>query len=241
VAIVFSCPACGTEHSAPENLAGRAVRCPQCSQAVRVPQIARPPTAWKGTPEVAGERGDASPAGGLPPRTGAAEDAAASRAEDQDTSVTWPEKRPLEEADMDMTPMVDVVFQLLIFFMVTAAFTLQKSMQIPKPPQDEQTTQVVMKNPENDPEYVVVTVDEFNTYRVVGEAIAADDEEAPSEQELLRKMREARNGGPSGIIPNKLLVKAHGEALHEKVVFALDAGTEVGMEQVQLMTVEETQ
>jgi biopolymer transport protein ExbD len=35
------------------------------------------------------------------------------------------------------------------------------------------------------------------------------------------------------------LVKASGEALHEKVVVALDAGTEVGMEQVQLMTVEE--
>jgi biopolymer transport protein ExbD len=221
VAIVFSCPACGTEHSGPEKLAGRAVRCPQCGEAVRVPQIVRSPAAWKAAPE--------EPVAAAPP------------AQDDDTSFVRPEQRKLEEADMDMTPMVDVVFQLLIFFMVTAAFTLQKSMEIPKPPQDEQTTQVVMKNPENDPEYVVVTVDEFNTYRVVGEAIAAEDEEAPSEQELLRKMREARNGGPSGIIPNKLLVKAHGEALHEKVVFALDAGTEVGMEQVQLMTIEETE
>jgi hypothetical protein len=35
------------------------------------------------------------------------------------------------------------------------------------------------------------------------------------------------------------LVKAHPDSLHEKVVSALDAGTEVGMEQVQLMTVEE--
>jgi len=228
VAIVFSCPACGTEHSAPEKLAGRAVRCPQCSEAVRVPQIVRPPNAWKGTPEEAASSTPAAAAGSGGP-------------DDEDTPIIQPEKRKLEEADMDMTPMVDVVFQLLIFFMVTAAFTLQKSMEIPKPPQDEQSTQVVMKNPENDPEYVVVTVDEFNTYRVVGEAIAADDEEAPSEQELLRKMREARNGGPSGIIPNKLLVKAHGEALHEKVITALDAGTEVGMEQVQLMTIEETE
>ena len=28
---------------------------------------------------------------------------------------------------MDMTPMVDIVFQLLIFFMVTASFSLQRS------------------------------------------------------------------------------------------------------------------
>jgi biopolymer transport protein ExbD len=38
-----------------------------------------------------------------------------------------------------------------------------------------------------------------------------------------------------------LLVKAHGDSLHEKVVAALDAGTEVGMEQVQLTTIEESE
>ncbi len=37
------------------------------------------------------------------------------------------------EAELDMTPMVDVTFLLLIFFMVTAAFTMQKSFQVPAP------------------------------------------------------------------------------------------------------------
>jgi biopolymer transport protein ExbD len=129
-----------------------------------------------------------------------------------------------------------VTFLLLIFFMVTAAFSMQKSLEVPKPKQDEPSTQVQQQDPEEDPEYVTVYVDENNTYRVV----TMDwDEEAPSEQELLRKLREARNGNSAGSIPTKLLVKAHTDSLHEKVVSALDAGTEVGMEQVQLMTVEE--
>jgi biopolymer transport protein ExbD len=157
----------------------------------------------------------------------------------EETRLDMGEKREPQEAQMDMTPMVDVTFQLLIFFMVTAAFAMQKSIELPKPEQDEPSTQVEQKDPETDPEYIVVLVDEFNTYHVFADSIDPDDAEAPSEQELLRKLRYARDAAPGGVIPTKLLVKASGEALHEKVVVALDAGTEVGMEQVQLMTVEE--
>ena len=31
-------------------------------------------------------------------------------------------KRVIEEAEMDMTPMIDIVFQLLIFFLLSAKF-----------------------------------------------------------------------------------------------------------------------
>ena len=137
-------------------------------------------------------------------------------------------------AEMDMTPMVDVTFLLLIFFMVTAAFSLQKSLEIPKPEQGHREKEQE-HDPEDDASYVTVYVDENNTYRVVTHVWA---EEAPSEQELLRKLREARNDSSSGEVPTKLLVKAHGDSVIEKVVCALDAGTEVGMEQVQLVKVE---
>ena len=47
-------------------------------------------------------------------------------------------KRGLDESGLDMTPMVDVTFLLLIFFMITAAFSIQKSMQAEPPePEDE--------------------------------------------------------------------------------------------------------
>jgi biopolymer transport protein ExbD len=41
--------------------------------------------------------------------------------------------RSADEAEMDMTPMIDVTFQLLIFFMITAAFVTQKTLNMPQP------------------------------------------------------------------------------------------------------------
>ena len=40
--------------------------------------------------------------------------------------------RSTEEAEMDMTPMIDVTFQLIIFFMITATFVVQKTLDMPQ-------------------------------------------------------------------------------------------------------------
>ncbi|RLT19471.1 MAG: hypothetical protein DWI29_05285 [Planctomycetota bacterium] len=40
-------------------------------------------------------------------------------------------KRVSQEANIDLTPAVDVTFQLLIFFMITASFSLQKAFDVP--------------------------------------------------------------------------------------------------------------
>jgi biopolymer transport protein ExbD len=153
----------------------------------------------------------------------------------QQEDVVFPERDVLE-AEMDMTPMVDVTFLLLIFFMVTAAFSLQKSLQIPKPEPSEEAASRSFQELEDDPDYITVHVDEYGTYRVV----TIDwDREAFSEAELLRQLKEARAGNTAGKIPAHLLVRANGEATHEKVVAALDSGTAVGMEDIQLITVED--
>ena len=34
---------------------------------------------------------------------------------------------------LNLTPMIDVVFQLLIFFMVTSTFAMQKALPVPTP------------------------------------------------------------------------------------------------------------
>jgi biopolymer transport protein ExbD len=142
------------------------------------------------------------------------------------------------QSEMDMTPMVDVTFLLLIFFMVTAAFSLQKSLQVPTPQDDQASENVQQLDPQDDPDTVTVHVDEFSTFHVT----TTDwDAEAPGEHELLRQLRRAREGNSQNRIPTRLLVMANREALHEKVVTALDAGTEVGMDEVQLMMVDDDQ
>jgi biopolymer transport protein ExbD len=148
-------------------------------------------------------------------------------------------RRKREEAEMDMTPMVDVTFLLLIFFMVTASFTMQKSLNIPKPESDQPSTAArSIHDFENNPDYVVVRIDPYNTYHITA---SAWDEmiEAPSEQELRVRLRQARQGDDQGNVPIKMLVIAHGDALHERVVTAIDAANDAGIEEVQLLTTEE--
>lgn len=149
-----------------------------------------------------------------------------------------PKKVSRDDSEIDMTPMVDTTFLLLLFFMITAAFSMQKSLQVPTPKPDEPSTNVVQRDPSDDPDTVTVHVDENNSFRVVTTDV---DVEAPSVHELVIRLREAREGNRSGRKPSKLLVMANEEALHERVVAAMDAGSQVEMEEIQLMMVEENE
>jgi biopolymer transport protein ExbD len=140
------------------------------------------------------------------------------------------------EADMDMTPMVDVTFLLLIFFTVTAAFALQKSLEVPPVDSDEASQEQNVDNLEKDS--VVIRVDGDNVFWV-GCPTWGEEQRAPSTTDMRSKVREARKGDESGPGPTKLLVQANGDATHEHVVAALDAGSAVGMEDIRLMTYEE--
>jgi len=141
----------------------------------------------------------------------------------------------LEETEMDMTPMVDVTFLLLIFFMVTASFTLQRSLEIPKAESQDPSTEVVEEDPEEQSDFVTVIVDENNMFLV---STVDWEEEAASVQDLHIQLRRAREGDSTDTVPTKLRIEANGEALHEIVVAALDAGPATGFSEVQLQTVE---
>ena len=209
MSIRFRCPNCTASIGVDHELNSERIECPRCRAALFVPD----PTAA------------ASHAGKLP----VAEEA----------PVDFGSKREQPEVDIDMTPMVDVTFLLLIFFMVTAAFSLQKSFQIPTPKEERPSAAVVtIDDFEEDPEFVIVRIDENSTFYVT--ASHWDEErEVPSRQDLLVGLKDARTGGDR--IPTKLLVIAHGNAWHEKVVMAMDAGTDVGMTEVKLVTVEDDQ
>ncbi|MFQ5535089.1 MAG: ExbD/TolR family protein [Sphingomonadales bacterium] len=43
-------------------------------------------------------------------------------------------KSGVDEADIDLTPMLDIVFIMLIFFIVTASFVREKGLDVVKPP-----------------------------------------------------------------------------------------------------------
>ena len=136
------------------------------------------------------------------------------------------------EDEMDLTPMVDVTFLLLIFFMITAAFALQKSLEVP--PVKDSEGAVVQTVDDLERDSIVVRVDEDNVFWISGPG-SPEEERATSVQEMIVKLRTTRGAGG----PSKMLVQANGDARHEFVVAALDAGTGVGMEQIRLMSYEE--
>ncbi len=201
--IRFKCENCGGKLTAKAEQAGVVFDCPKCGDKATVP------AAEKDQP------------------------VAKRRQEEREIEPVRFTRGRDSEDELDMTPMVDVTFLLLIFFMVTAAFTLQKSIEMP-PPDQEDSAEREMDPEDLEDNFIIVRIDKDNTLWV-------DDREATGEPDLLAKLREARGdtllGGPSG--PGGLLVMADRECLHETVVMALDAGNAVGMDNVRLASVDE--
>ncbi len=224
MALQFPCSQCGQTLKVDDRFAGAKIRCPACRAISAAPAEAAPPAT-----------SDASTADRKSP---SAETAKVKRSKSEILD-TFEEiepvdfgKREREEGELDMTPMVDVVFLLLIFFMVTAAFSMQKSLEVPTPDEDKASTQQRIVDPEDG--NIVVRIDQDST-------IWVNESEAPSEQDLLVKLREARRGQPGGDSrgPSSLLVMADGDALHEVVIMVLDAGNSVQMEPIRLVTVDD--
>jgi biopolymer transport protein ExbD len=133
---------------------------------------------------------------------------------------------------VDMTAMVDIVFFVLIFFMVTSMEGVYSSIDMPSPDPQKMASsgKKSVADFDADKEYVVVRIDKENTLWV-------NDTEVSSQQELLHKLREIRQAASP---PKRMLVLGNSEAKHGRVVEVLDAGSDVGMEEVQLAVDDES-
>jgi biopolymer transport protein ExbD len=150
--------------------------------------------------------------------------------------ISFPTKE-LPKDDMDMTPMVDVTFLLLIFFMITASFSSEKVFEKPPPLSETPST----RPPDVPPDVfdsVRVQIDEFNAYTIL---FPGDEREASSKQDLLIALGDARNEVAAGKEDEnlKLIVEAHEECIHASIVAALDAGREKGFTSFTVTVVEE--
>jgi biopolymer transport protein ExbD len=229
--IRFACPDCGKKLKAPEEYVGRQVQCTGCGTVQDVPELAGAAATHESPLRRArAERPLAETASMTPP---AAVATAESGGGGSSTPVPVLKASPPPQDDgLDMTPMVDVTFLLLIFFMVTAAFALQKSIHIPTPdPTDSASQSRSVEELEKDDDYIIVRIDR-------DDSVWVDDLEAPSPQELLAKLKEKLAGGDDTDSkgPSKMMVMANGDARHETVVMVLDTGTAAGIDDVRLAT-----
>jgi biopolymer transport protein ExbD len=241
--IRFRCPDCQQVLSVSSRKAGQKVRCPACQAALKIPtpkaapaeqSLAEAPETPKPDPEVV-----SSPTDQPAPDPVAATAATAATADEpvsagallfggvtgvvEDDEEDFQLRRAQTEfEDMDLTPMVDVTFLLLIFFMITASFTMQKAIAFPPPSPEDEGASVQPKQLEDfKDECVIVEIHEDNS-------ISIDDERIPLDADLASML--ASTG------KNEMLIDAHENSLHETVVRVVDAGNEVQMQRIRLGT-----
>ncbi|WP_246114746.1 ExbD/TolR family protein [Rubripirellula tenax] len=144
-----------------------------------------------------------------------------------ETKMDSPKRPNCDGSELDMTPMVDVTFLMLIFFMVTASFSLQKSIQMPRQQSDA-------PSPSIDPmtvdqlESVEVQIDDRGNFLLLGPNW---ERETPSKQSLLGSLSDAMVGASGDM---RLIVRVHEDAKLKSLVDCLDAGTIAGYSQMQV-------
>lgn len=126
------------------------------------------------------------------------------------------------DVSVNLTPLIDVVFLLLIFFMVSTTFTKENRLQISLPEASgapaEETNDIVE-----------VVIDGRNRYSINGQALARQD---------INTLKQALQMSVEGIDEPQLLVSADGGASHQAVIRVMDAAGQLGLARLSISTVE---
>ena len=123
-----------------------------------------------------------------------------------------------DEAEINITPMLDIVFIMLIFFIVTTSFVKEKGLEVSRPSSSPP------KEVQQDKGPIVVRIDASSLISVKGRVLEPRAVVANLEREKAEK--------PT----SPLIVAAHPEADTEALVTVLDAARAVGIESVNVAT-----
>tara|TARA_R110002049_G_scaffold83933_4_gene213597 strand:+ start:15977 stop:16408 length:432 start_codon:yes stop_codon:yes gene_type:complete len=127
-----------------------------------------------------------------------------------------------EETSVNLTPLIDVVFLLLIFFMVSTSFTRETQLSIDLPEAEGKPVETAEQQ-------IEVLVDEEGNYRVNGEALV---------DSRLRTLQAAIYKISAGDTTMPMMISADAQAAHEDVVKAMDAAGQMGFVHLSITTVQ---
>jgi biopolymer transport protein ExbD len=126
-----------------------------------------------------------------------------------------------ESPGIDLTPLIDVVFMLLIFFMVSTTFKDQSVIQIDLPKASQQQEQ------EKNQQTIDLTIDAQGDFFVNGKQVVNNN------VETLKKALEIAIGGREH---PPLTISADGKTPHQAVVTAMDAARQTGLVHLSIAT-----
>ena len=129
-------------------------------------------------------------------------------------------RQRLEEVNVNLTPLIDVVFLLLIFFMVSTTFTRETQLSIDLP---EATGQAR----ESTEEEIEILIDESGQYRVNGKGLV---------DSRIRTLQAAVYKISAGDTTLPMVITADAQTSHESVVRAMDAVGKMGFVHLSITT-----
>ena len=125
-----------------------------------------------------------------------------------------------EEVGINLTPLIDVVFLLLIFFMVSTTFTRETQLSIDLPEASGSAREITDQQ-------VEILVDEAGNYRVNGQGLVDN---------RMRTLQAAIYKISAGDTTMPMVITADADAAHQYVVRAMDAAGQMGFVHLSITT-----
>ncbi len=129
-------------------------------------------------------------------------------------------KKEREDIDLNLTPLIDVVFLLLIFFMVSTTFQKESELQVHLP----EATQEATSSPE---EVLEIAINTSGQYFLNGRELTNN---------RLETLRAAIAKVSNGKRDTPLIIRADALTPHQAVVTAMDAAAQLGMLRLSIAT-----
>ncbi|TWR86803.1 ExbD/TolR family protein [Pseudomonas saxonica] len=133
-------------------------------------------------------------------------------------------RKPRETVDINLASLIDVVFILLLFFVVTTTFTRETQLRVDLP-------EAVSGTPEQEPnsKQLDVAISADGVFSVNNQLLPKND--LASLIEALQK----ESGGDTSL---PLSISADGKTQHQAVITAMDAAGKLGFSHLRMTTVE---
>ncbi|HEY5603156.1 MAG TPA: biopolymer transporter ExbD [Gammaproteobacteria bacterium] len=129
-------------------------------------------------------------------------------------------KNRKEELDVNMTPLIDVVFLLLIFFMVSTTFDRESKIDVTLP-------QAAVEAPNQQNEIIEITISSDGMFYINGKRVI--NKQITTLKQALLKVANGREDPP-------ILISADAKATHQSVVTVMDAARQLGFVHLSFAT-----
>ncbi|PWB35919.1 biopolymer transporter ExbD [Pseudomonas sp. SDI] len=133
-------------------------------------------------------------------------------------------RKPRETVDINLASLIDVVFILLLFFVVTTTFTRETQLRVELPEAASGAPA-----PDSEQKQLEITISAEGVYSINNHLLPKSD---------LATLTEALAKEANGDTTLPLSISADGKTPHQAVVTAMDAAGKLGFSQLRMTTVE---